>query len=79
MIWQLQTAKQRFSELVERALRDGPQMVTRRGEEVVVVVSTDDYRRLTGRPDFKDFLARGPDFEPLEIERDRAPARTVSL
>lgn len=79
MIWQLQTAKQRFSELVERALRDGPQVVTRRGEEVVVVVSTDDYRRLTGQPSFKRFLTSGPDFEPLGIVRDRAPARTVSL
>ncbi len=38
MSWQLQEAKQRFSELVRRALEEGPQTVTRRGEEVVVVI-----------------------------------------
>ena len=79
MVWQLQMAKQRFSELVARALREGPQVITRRGEEVAVVLSTDDYRRLTGTPDFKRFLTDGPDFEPLEIERDDRSARTVSL
>lgn len=43
--WQLQEAKNRFSEVVDRALHDGPQAVTRRGKEVVVVVSADELRR----------------------------------
>ena len=58
--WQVQDAKQRFSELVQRALDEGPQVVTRRGKEAVVVVSADTYRRLAqtqSRPDFKTFLA----------------------
>jgi antitoxin Phd len=41
--WQLQDAKARFSELVERALSDGPQHVTRRGVPAVVVISEDEY------------------------------------
>ena len=61
MVWQLQTAKQKFSELVARALDEGPQIVTRRGEEVVAVIGIDDYRRLRAdKQDFKQFLAEGP-------------------
>jgi prevent-host-death family protein len=45
-IWQLQTAKNRFSELVNKALDEGSQIVTRRGEEVVVVVSSKAYRKI---------------------------------
>ena len=37
--WQLQKAKSHFSELIERTLKEGPQLVTRRGEEAVVVVA----------------------------------------
>ena len=80
MPWQLQEAKQRFSELVRRALAEGPQVVTRRGEEVIVVVSAAEFDRLAGRvPDFKDFLLSGPDLDALEIERDSRPARQVEL
>lgn len=79
MAWQLQTAKQRFSELVDRALAEGPQIVTRRGQEVVAVVAIDEYRRLHRRPDFKRFLRTAPDFEQLDLERDTEPARTVDF
>ncbi len=80
MPWQLQEAKQRFSALVRRALDDGPQVVTRRGEEVVVVISARDYRRLTRTaPDFADFLLAAPDISQLEIERATDPARAVEL
>ena len=78
--WQLQDAKQQFSRLVDRARSDGPQVVTRNGKEVAVVLGFDDYRRL--RSDggaFKRFLSEGPDFDALEIERAREAARTVEL
>jgi antitoxin Phd len=80
MAWQLQTAKQKFSELVDRALAEGPQVVTRRGREVVVVVGIDEYRRLRGkRPDFKRFLMEAPDFDLLDIQRSDEPSRPVEL
>jgi len=80
MAWQLQEAKQRFSELVERTLKEGPQVVTRRGEEVVVVVPAKDFRRFSGQvPDFRDFLLSLPDLEPLDIRREGAAARLVEL
>lgn len=78
--WQVQEAKQKFSALVQRAIDDGPQMVTKRGEEVVVVLSAREYRRLKGDvPDFKEFLLNGPDLGQLEIERDSRPTRGVEL
>jgi prevent-host-death family protein len=70
--WQLQDAKQQFSEVVRRALDDGPQVVTRRGEEVVVVVSAKEYVRLRGdKPDFAAFLLAAPDLGALDLERSR--------
>ena len=56
MSWQVQEAKQRFSELVRRTLEEGPQVVTRHGEEVVVVVAADEYRR--SQPPERDFARR---------------------
>lgn len=47
MAWQVQEAKQRFSRLVETAQTKGPQVVTRHGKEVVVVLSIEDYRTLS--------------------------------
>ena len=80
MTWQLQEAKQRFSELVRRALAEGPQVVTRRGDEVIVVVAAAEFQRLTRQlPDFKEFLVSAPDLDALEIERDPSPARQVDL
>ena len=61
MTWQVQTAKQRFSELVERAVSEGPQVVTKHGRETVVVLEIGEYRRLLGVPmDFKEFLMSMP-------------------
>ncbi len=44
--WQLQEAKNRFSEVVDDALAHGPQTVTRHGEEVVVIVSAKEFKRM---------------------------------
>src|SRR6266511_1002850 len=80
MHWQVQEAKQRFSEIVRQAHDDGPQVVTRHGEEVAVVIDIEEYRRLTGsKPDFKDFLLSAPDLAALEIRRPGERARTVEL
>ena len=44
--WQLQEAKNRFSEVVNRALGERPQIATRHGEEIVVILSKTEYNRL---------------------------------
>lgn len=80
MHWQLQEAKQRFSEIVRQAHDDGPQVVTRHGEEVAVVIGIEEYRRLTGsKPDFKDFLLTAPDLDALDIRRPGEHAHAVEL
>ena len=78
MSWQLQEAKQKFSELVRRAEREGPQVVTRHGEEVVVVVPAEEYRRMIERKngekkmDFKEFLMSAPEgLEMIVAERPK--------
>jgi prevent-host-death family protein len=77
--WQLQEAKQRFSELIRSVEAEGPQVVTRHGEEVAVVISMAEYRHLRHEgEDFKAFLRSAPDLD-LEIDRPVLPARRVSL
>jgi len=78
--WQLQAAKQRFSELVERARHEGPQVVTKHGKETVVVVSIEEYRRLRGRdPSLVEFIRSAPDFDQLGIDRAEDGGRDVAL
>ena len=67
MAWQLQEAKAKFSELVQKALEEGPQTVTRHGKDAVVVLSVHEYRKLRERrPSLKDVLMSGPEGE-LEL------------
>lgn len=78
--WQLQEAKQRFSELIRSVETSGPQFVTKHGEEVAVVIDVAEYRRLRGgEDDFKEFLRSAPDLDDLEIDRAPALARVVDL
>jgi prevent-host-death family protein len=79
MEWKLADAKNRFSEVVNLALTQGPQRVRRR-KDVVVVVAAEQFERLAGqRPAFKDYLVQGESFEGLDLERDRTPGRNVAL
>jgi len=78
--WQLQEAKQQFSRVVEQARSEGPQMVTRNGKEVAVVLDVDEYRRLSWHGgDFKRFLLEGPKVEGLEIVRSDELPREIEL
>lgn len=80
MAWQLQAAKQRFSELVERARTDGPQVVTKHGKEAVVVLSAEEYHRLRGeQPSLLEYLRAAPDLDALELDRARDLGREVEL
>lgn len=80
MEWRLADAKNRFSELVNRALAEGPQRVLRR-DEAVIVVAERDFDKLTGRrPGFKEFLmGKGPSLDGLDLARDRSPMRDTKL
>lgn len=79
MDWNLADAKNRFSEVVNLALTEGPQTIHRR-KDTVVVVAAEEYDRLTGKlPTFKAFLCQGESFEGLELDRDPTPGRDLSL
>jgi prevent-host-death family protein len=77
MRWQIQEAKARFSEMVERTLREGPQTVTCHGKPVAVLVGADQYQRLrAGGKTFKALLASAP-LRGVEILRSRDRARVI--
>ena len=79
MRWQLQDAKARFSEFLDTALREGPQIVTRRGVETAVLVPLDEWQRLkaAARPGLKELLlGDGPRFENIVPTRGRWRRRT---
>jgi prevent-host-death family protein len=80
--WQLQEAKQKFSELVRRTLEEGPQVVTKHGEEVVVIVPVEEFRRMSKdgeKMDFKEFLMSAPDLSVLDLERPKEFPRDIDL
>ncbi|MEJ2218273.1 MAG: type II toxin-antitoxin system Phd/YefM family antitoxin [Gemmatimonadota bacterium] len=82
--WKLEDAKNRFSELVRRALAHEPQLVTRHGRDAVVVVSAEDFERLTGSRNLLEFLRDSPFAEAvaageLDLERPEDLGRDVSL
>lgn len=79
--WQLQDAKNRLSEVCDKAMNEGPQTITRRGEAAVVVVSVEEYRRLaTPVTSLVDFMQHSPlQGLELDIERDRDTGREAEL
>jgi prevent-host-death family protein len=63
MLWQVQEAKQRFSELLRAAQSDGPQIVTRHGEEIAVLIDIAEFHRLRGDvAELRGLLVGGPRF-----------------
>ena len=69
--WQLQDAKNRFSEVVEKALRKGPQLITRRGVETAVVMSVKEYQKLIKpKKDLVQFFRNSP-LKGIEIDLER--------
>jgi antitoxin Phd len=76
-IWQLQEAKNKLSELIEKALSHGPQVITRRGIETVIVLSYSEYRQmLLSQKPLSTFFKESPlAQEPLDLTRDTSGLR----
>jgi prevent-host-death family protein len=49
MAWQVYDAKARFSEFLDASLKDGPQVLTKRGVEAAVLVSIDEWKHMKAR------------------------------
>ena len=79
--WKLQDARSQFSKVVEKALKSGPQYITRRGIKTVVIVSIRDYDALTSqKPTFKEFLLGCPKIdEHFDIDRQKDYPRSIEL
>ncbi len=79
--WQLQEAKSRLSQVVDHALRVGPQTITLRGKPAVVVVSYEEFQDLTRPPtSLREFFRQSPLYDTdLDLERSKDLSREVPL
>ncbi|MBU0481122.1 MAG: type II toxin-antitoxin system Phd/YefM family antitoxin [Proteobacteria bacterium] len=79
--WQLQEAKNKFSNLVDKAHHDGPQVVTKHGKESVVIIAVEDYHKLN-KPtsDLVSFFKNSPlSGTNLDLARDKSSSRNIEL
>jgi prevent-host-death family protein len=79
--WAVAEAKARFSELIERAMTDGPQTITRMGKQAVVVVSAEEWQRKTRRTgNLAEFFAASPlPGSGLKVKRTKSRPRAIEL
>lgn len=79
--WQLQEAKNKFSTLVDKAHRSGPQFVTKHGKESVVIIAIEDYQKLNKpKSDLVNFLKKSPLSDiNIDLARDKSPSRDIEL
>ena len=75
--WQIQEAKNKFSEVVDKACEGDPQVITRRGAEVAVVISLAEYKRMSApRQSLVEFLLNSPlAGSELDLVREQGPDR----
>ncbi|MGF1676054.1 MAG: type II toxin-antitoxin system Phd/YefM family antitoxin [Rivularia sp. (in: cyanobacteria)] len=75
--WQLQEAKNKFSEVVDKAINEGAQVITRRGVEVAIVLSYREYRQMiASKKKISEFFRESPLVEEdLDFSRDKSDAR----
>jgi prevent-host-death family protein len=85
--WQVQEAKTRLSEVIDRAISEGPQTITRHGKPRAVLVSVEAFEAMAQesekekRRSFVDFLLTGPKFDDLDLylERSKDTGREIDL
>jgi prevent-host-death family protein len=79
--WSVADAKARLSQLLDQAVSKGPQVITRRGREIVIVVAAEEWHRKSARSgSLAEFMAASPLRESgLDIERADAAPRDAGL
>lgn len=74
-VWQIQDAKNKLSEVINRAVTQGPQVITKHGEKTVVVVSYSEYETLRkSQGKLSTFFHTSP-LAGLDLTRDQSPPR----
>lgn len=81
MIWQLQEAKNELDQVIQEARVSGPQTITVQGKEAAVVLSAEDYRRLTEKKNsLVSFFQSSPWAEvEIDLTRSRETGRDIEL
>jgi prevent-host-death family protein len=82
--WSLQDAKNKFSAVVDAAVKGIPQYVTRRGTPAVVVLAAEKYERMLRQerlnaPDFARFLLSMPSADPVDEQKDGPETERLRL
>lgn len=78
--WQLHEAKNKLSSLIDVAIHGKAQCITRRGEDAVVVIGMNEYKKLKKQKlNLKEFLVKGTKFDDLEIIRAKGKVRGIDL
>jgi prevent-host-death family protein len=79
--WTVAAAKAKFSEVIDRALSQGPQTITRNGRKAVIVVAAEEWERKTQRAgNLTDFFARSPlRGSGLKLDRVKDKPRNLDL
>jgi prevent-host-death family protein len=80
-VWTVAQAKAKFSEIIERAMSEGPQTITRKGRTAAVVVGAEEWQRKTRRVgNLAEFFAASPLLgSSLKIRRLKQSPRKISL
>jgi len=80
-VWTVAEAKAKFSEMIERAMSEGPQTITRKGRTAAVVVGAEEWQRKTKRVgNLAEFFAASPlRGSGLKLRRFKDRARKISL
>jgi prevent-host-death family protein len=80
-VWQLQEAKNKLSKVINEATGRGPQVITKHGVEVAIVLSSDDYRKLlASQKKLADFFRASPLAEvELDLTRDKSEVREAFI
>jgi antitoxin Phd len=76
-VWQIQEAKNKLSEVINEAIKHGPQIITKRGVEAVIVLSYAEYRKaMLNQKKLSDFFRESPLAEvDLDLRRDKSGLR----
>ena len=79
--WQLQEAKNKLSHVVHCAMEDGPQVITLRGKKAAVLISIDEFQRLThANSSLLEFFRQSPLMDSgIDLTRDQDTGRDVDL
>jgi prevent-host-death family protein len=80
-VWTVAEAKAKFSEIINRAMSEGPQTITRKGRTAAVVVGAEEWQRKTRRVgNLAEFFAASPlRGSGLKIRRLKQRARKIRL